>query len=440
MSAGAATTVVGIGDIALYLPSLEIDMSALIRRRIKENPLLRTALKRAFEYTQQKKVRFPAWWEDCVTMAAQAALRLLTRGTLSLADLRYLAVGTETAVDHSKPVSAYVEGMLQEAGCPVPEGISTFQVQHACAGGMISLLAVLALLTVSNRPAESGVVVCSDIARYDAASTAEITQGAGAVAMSACADPQLLEIDVATAGYSSSDVDDFFRPLGSETARVKGGYSVRCYKHAVGQALLDHCRRAGREPGEALAGADAFALHSPFMTLPVEAMTELVSRHLGLDDAASRAFLAERDLEAAVEPVALIGNIYSGALFLGLASVLFRRYQKLGDDIVGRQVLLLSYGSGNTALVVAGRVAAGAPDVIRSWTLDKVLDHSVPATFDQYDRWIGSRDEASGPDGGGAGAGAEGDGGAVPGGRFFLRGVREDGYRLYDYQRAPRSR
>ena len=440
MSAGAATTVVGIGDIALYLPSLEIDMSALIRRRIKENPLLRTALKRAFEYTQQKKVRFPAWWEDCVTMAAQAALRLLTRGTLSLADLRYLAVGTETAVDHSKPVSAYVEGMLQEAGCPVPEGISTFQVQHACAGGMISLLAVLALLTVSNRPAESGVVVCSDIARYDAASTAEITQGAGAVAMSACADPQLLEIDVATAGYSSSDVDDFFRPLGSETARVKGGYSVRCYKHAVGQALLDHCRRAGREPGEALAGADAFALHSPFMTLPVEAMTELVSRHLGLDDAASRAFLAERDLEAAVEPVALIGNIYSGALFLGLASVLFRRYQKLGDDIVGRQVLLLSYGSGNTALVVAGRVAAGAPDVIRSWTLDKVLDHSAPATFDQYDRWIGSRDEAPGPDGGGAGAGAEGDGGAVPGGRFFLRGVREDGYRLYDYRRAPRSR
>lgn len=435
MSAGAAT-VVGIGDIALYLPSLEIDMSALIRRRIKENPLLRTALKRAFEYTQQKKVRFPAWWEDCVTMAAQAALRLLTRGTLSLADLRYLAVGTETTVDHSKPVSAYVEGMLQEAGCPLPEGISTFQVQHACAGGMISLLAVLALLAATNRPAESGVVVCSDIARYDAASTAEITQGAGAVAMSACTDPQLLEIDVATAGYSSTDVDDFFRPLGSETARVKGGYSLRCYKYAVSQALLDHCRRAGREPGEVLAGADAFALHSPFVTLPVEAMTELISRHLGLDDAASRAFLAERDLEAAVEPVALIGNIYSGALFLGLASVLFRRYQRLGDDIVGRQVLLLSYGSGNTALVVAGRVAAGAPDVIRSWTLDKVLDHSVPATFGQYDRWIGSRDG----DGGAApGGGAAPDGGAVPGDRFFLRGIREDGYRLYDYQREQRS-
>lgn len=436
----AARTVVGIGDIALYLPSLEIDMSALIRRRIRENPLLRMALKRAFEYTQQKKVRFPAWWEDCATMAAQAALRLLTRGTLSLADLRYLAVGTETTVDHSKPVSAYVEGMLQDAGCPVPEGISTFQIQHACAGGMISLLAVLALLAVTNRPAESGVVVCSDIARYDAASTAELTQGAGAVAMSACVDPPLLEIDVATAGYSSSDVDDFFRPLGSDTARVKGGYSLRCYKQAVNQALLDHCRRAGREPGEVLAGTDAFALHSPFMTLPVEAMSELVTRHLGLDDAASRAFLAKRDLDAAVEPVALIGNIYSGALFLALASVLYRRYRRLGDDIVGRQVLLFSYGSGNTAVVVAGRVAAGAPDVIRSWALDEVLDHTVPATFGQYDRWIGSRDGALAPPAGAEpAAGAVSAAGAVPADRFYLRGIREDGYRLYDYQREPRS-
>jgi hydroxymethylglutaryl-CoA synthase len=435
----AATTAVGIGDIALYLPSLQIDMGALIRRRIEENPLLRMALKRAFEYTQQKKVRFPAWWEDCATMAAQAALRLLTRGTLSLADLRYLAVGTETTVDHSKPVAAYVEGMLQEAGCAVPEGISTFQIQHACAGGMISLLAVLALLALTNRPAESGVVVCSDIARYDAASTAELTQGAGAVAMSACVDPKLLEIDVATAGYSSSDVDDFFRPLGSDTARVKGGYSLKCYKRAVSQALLDHCARAGREPREVLAGTDAFALHSPFMTLPVEAMSELIGRHLGLDDAASRAFLAERDLDAAVAPVGVIGNIYSGALFLGLASVLWKRYRRLGDDIVGRQVLLCSYGSGNTAAVVAGRVAAGAPEVIRSWTLDEELDHAVPASFRQYDRWMGSPDAAPNTaDGAVPDGGAVSEDEVVPAQRFFLRGIREDGYRLYDYQRDPR--
>ena len=255
-------TVVGINDISLYLPSLQIDIGRLIRRRIEENSLLRTALKRAFDYTQQKKVRFPEWWEDCATMAAQSSLRLLTRGSLSLSDLRYLAVGTETTVDHSKPVAAYVEGMLQNAGCAVPEGISTFQTQHACAGGMISLLAVLALLSVSNRPAENGVVICSDIARYDAASTAEITQGAGAVSMSTCIDPKLLEIDVATAGYSSNDVDDFFRPIGSDTARVRGGYSMKCYKRAVSQALMDHCGRAGQEPQAVLASTDAFALHS----------------------------------------------------------------------------------------------------------------------------------------------------------------------------------
>jgi 3-hydroxy-3-methylglutaryl CoA synthase len=165
----------------------------------------------------------------------------------------------------------------------------------------------------------------------------------------------------------------------------------------------------------------------------------LIGRHLGLDQAASRAFLAERDLDAAVEPVGVIGNIYSGALFLGLASVLWKRYRRLGDDIVGRQVLLFSYGSGNTAVVVSGRVAAGAPDVIRSWTLEEELDHAVPATFGQYDRWMGAPESAPNrADGAASDDGAAGDEDVVPAKRFYLSGIRDDGYRLYDYQRNAR--
>ncbi|TVR07026.1 MAG: hydroxymethylglutaryl-CoA synthase, partial [Spirochaetaceae bacterium] len=217
-------TPVGISDLTLYVPNPVMELDSLIERRIAEEPKLERRLLRAIETTGQKSMRYPELWQDNATLSAQAAHTLLSRANRdSVSGLRYLAVGTETSVDHSKPIAAYVEGMLQGAGVPVPEQISTFQVQHACAGGTISMLSVGALLQVSGRSGESGVVICSDIARYDAPSTAEITQGAGAVAMLIETNPALIELDLQTQGYASRDVDDFFRPIGSVTAKVKGG-------------------------------------------------------------------------------------------------------------------------------------------------------------------------------------------------------------------------
>ena len=74
-------------------------------------------------------------------------------------------------------------------------------------------------------------------------------------------------------------------------------------------------------------------------------------------------------------------------------------------------------------MVVAGRVAVGAPDVIRSWALDKQLADAVPATFEQYDRWMGSPEKPAPTDE------------IVPVNQFYLKGIREDGYRLYGYNR-----
>ena len=117
----------------------------------------------------------------------------------------------------------------------------------------MALLSVASMLQTSNLPGESGIVMASDIARYDTESTAEITQGAGAVAMLVENSPKLIDLDLSTVGYYSQDVDDFFRPLGSKTAKVKGRYSMDCYLESLEGAFLDHCRRAGPEPP---AGAD----------------------------------------------------------------------------------------------------------------------------------------------------------------------------------------
>jgi len=120
---------VGISDISIYIPAPAMDLETLVERRVKLNPRLERHLERACRVTGQKLIRFPEIWEDCATLAATAAYRLLTAHPgMDLKSIRHLAVGTETGVDHAKPVSAYVQGMLQRAGLDLPSTLSSFQI------------------------------------------------------------------------------------------------------------------------------------------------------------------------------------------------------------------------------------------------------------------------------------------------------------------------
>jgi len=417
---------IGISDLRLYVPSPFMDLKVLVEQRVRLKPELSRHLERACRTTGQTGMRYPEPWEDSATMAARAAYDLLGQG-LDLQRLRHLVVGTETAVDHSKPVSAYVQGMLQRAGLRLPNALSSFQTQHACAGGTMGLLSVAGMLASGGRPADAGLVISSDVARYATESTAEVTQGAGAVAMLVERNPQLLSIDLSSVGYYSSDVDDFFRPLGSETARANGTYSMRCYWDSLQAAFVDYCARRGVKPDEELAGIDLFALHTPFRSMPETALLKLFAKVLGYDEERSRQVLAESGFAAGVDPIARIGNIYTGSLYAVLAFLLADRLRHLGDAIVGKKVLLASYGSGNTMVVFAGRVTPQAPQVMGRWNLGRVLDGARATSFEEYLAWTAGpvqpelhariMERAT-----------------LPAGSFVLAGIRKDGYREYEFK------
>ncbi|MFP4330325.1 MAG: hydroxymethylglutaryl-CoA synthase family protein [Alkalispirochaetaceae bacterium] len=421
-------TRVGIDDLALYIPAPKIDLHQLVERRGREEPRLERRLQRALQTTGQEAIRFPEPWEDSATLAAQAAHELLERGKerWDPQRVRYIAVGTETSVDMSKPIAAYVEGMLQQSGDGITNALSTFQVQHACAGGTISLLSVSALLKVAGNPEESGVVICSDIARYETPSTAEVTQGAGAVAMRVSLDPQLLDLDLRSQGYSSQDVDDFFRPLGSVTARVKGGYSVQCYHEAFEAAFDDHCARLGVEPGKRLEEIDLFVLHVPFYNMAYAGLKKLAEKKLSLSEEEATAFVEGKGFVSGIEPTTRIGNIYSGSAYMAMYFLLADEYRKHGDQIVGKELLLVSYGSGNTMSVISATVAEGAPGVIRRWNTQDVFDRARESSFDEYERWVSDNGYHQDT--------LEIDHTAAPAGTYRFVGIREDGYRLYQYQ------
>ena len=418
---------IGISDIHIYVPRSKLELEVLIKKRSEDNPRLARHLERALRVTGQKTIRFTDVWEDSATMAAQSTYGLLKdKDPVTLANLRHLVVGTESGLDHSKPLSAYVQGMVQRSGLEIPESLSSFQVQHACAGATLSLISVGGLMSVSNRSAESGLVIATDIAHYETQTTAEVTQGAGSVALLLESSPRLLELDLSTVGLCSRDVDDFFRPLGSATAKVKGRYSMEQYWANLEEAFLDHAQRIGELPSEALEATDFFVLHTPFRNMPESAMNVLLKHHLNLDEEQIREFLENRGFYRGVDPLARIGNIYSGSMYFFLASLLNDRFKEMGDKIVGKRMLLASYGSGNTMIVYSARIAEGAPEVIRGWELDRIFQSAQDADFAAYQRWaegVHDREEYENllKDV------------AVPPESFYLSGIREDGYREYAF-------
>jgi len=420
---------VGISDISLFIPPLRIDLETLVTERAKSQPDIAKRLQKAVETTGQKAIRFPQEWEDTATFAAESAKKIILQNPrFDPKTLRYLAVGTESTLDHAKPVSSYVLGMLKKSAIPVPDNISTLQTQHACAAGTLALLSVCAQIGVTGRAEERGIVINSDISRYKTFSTAEITQGAGAAAVIAEAYPRLIELDLPTIGYHSQDVDDFFRPLGQETAEVKGYYSIKCYHDALMNAFLDHCSLTGKPPAQTLEETDLFALHSPFRNMPEAGMLNLFSRYLKFDEARAKEELAKKGFYDGINPISDIGNIYTGSLFLTLGFLLQRRYRDQGNKIVGKRVLLFSYGSGNTMIAIRGRICESAPDVIEKWNFEDVLSLCRKSDFTQYTEWIERSKNGREPHI------QESD--RVPRDTFYLHAVRKDGYREYAYKNS----
>lgn len=418
---------VGISNISIFIPDQEISLQEIVSQRIREDQKWERKLTRALEVTGQESLRFPSLWEDTATLAAQAVLPLVkSMNGKEILTLRYLLAGTETTVDLSKPVSNYVLGMLEKAGYALPSSLTSFQVQHACAGATLGILSAAGLL-LTGQEHDKALVVASDISRYTAPSTAEVTQGAGAVAVLVERAPDLIELDLHTLGFYSRDVDDFFRPLDSKVAMVKGGYSVQCYNDSLIGAFQDHCDRAGVDPVEELRSVDVFALHVPYAQMPLSAMHRLLSAVLGLDEEEAGHFLAERSFQASLDATRRIGNIYSGSLYLGLAFCLTEQYRKWGEQLAGRKVLMASYGSGNTMAVVTGRICARAPQIIKSWDLQSILEGGNKADFAVYQNWLDAGQPCSACPG-------YREQQQIPLGRFYLHKIREDGYREYQFR------
>lgn len=357
---------VGIDAIALSVPRGHVDLGELAEAR-------GVPASKYLNGLGTRRMAIAAPDEDPVTLAVNAARRLFQRSGASPAEIGMCVVGTETAVDHSKPVAAFVHGQLG-----LPRACRVFEAKHACFGGTAGLLGAVDWIASGSARGRAALVVCTDIARYPLGSPGEPTQGAGAVALLVREAPRLLALEVGRTGSFARDVHDFWRPLHHKEALVDGQFSVQCYLDALAGAY-DEWRRieAADGAGEPLART---CYHVPYGK-----MARKAHRHRRMMDglteqAADESFGVE--VAPSLELPSRIGNVYTGSLYLALASLLNAEAAALA----GRRVGLFSYGSGCCAEFFAGRVSPEAAELVARLEIDAPVRDCLRMSVADYER------------------------------------------------------
>jgi hydroxymethylglutaryl-CoA synthase len=365
---------VGIDAIGLALPPLTLELAALARARNVEPSKFTEGL-------GTTRIAIPPVDEDTVTLAVRAARSALERAGVSPSEIGLCIVGTETAVDHSKPVTAFVHGLLG-----LPSACRIYETKHACYGATAGLQTALDWIRAGSARGKKALIIGSDIARYGLRTPGEPTQGAGAVALVVSESPRLVSFEAGKVGTFAHDVNDFWRPLYSKDAVVDGHYSVTCYLEALEgayRAYVEHANEPRRE-GPFSDRFAAIAYHVPYGKMAIKA-----HRHLrGIEGDADPSKSFERQVAPSLILPRLVGNIYTGSLYLALASLL----SESRDELAGRSIALFSYGSGSCAEFFSGTVQRGAQEFALESGWRKLLEAQRLIEVPEYESIMNARE------------------------------------------------
>lgn len=420
---------VGIDDLSLYVPGIYLDIRALAEARQIPYEKLSQGL-------GLQRMALPDAGEDAATMAAEAVAELIERNQIDPRRIGRLYLGTESALDGAKPTATYAIGMLQARfaaryGDDCFRQCDVLDMTFACIGAVDALLNTLDW--VAGDPHNNiGIVVASDIAKYELHSTGEYTQGAGAVAMLVKAKPRLLSIR-RVVGVATEHVHDFYKPRRerfTETPVFDGQYSNQCYQNRMAEAMADFRQRAVRagvlREGQFPALSDRWArmiFHLPYAfhakRMFVEEFVEErkakgvwekdAARYGFVEPAAAdfpdkksfekakasflksvsesalyRRFVREK-LEKAQRASQETGNLYTASIFLALMSSLECDWAE-DARLAGKRLGFVAYGSGSKAKVFEAVVQPEWSGVAARFGVFDKLHRRRAIDYEQYER------------------------------------------------------
>jgi hydroxymethylglutaryl-CoA synthase len=307
-----------------------------------------------------------------VGLAVEAAKRALLRWGGDLSQIGLIAVGTETAVDMSRPLSAWVAEKLGLLGA-----VRSYEVKHACYGGTLALRQAVEWRESGAAAGKAALVIAADVALYELEDPGEPTQGAGAVAM-VVDEARIAAVDTRSYPWSEP-VFDFWRPVGEKHPRVDGPLSLDCYKRAAESCFRGFVEDGG-DPDEFV----AVSYHVPFPKMVKKAATH-VGESLGWDEQRTAAYFSER-IDPHMGWNRATGNAYTASLWVSVAEALVGRS-------VGDRLAAFSYGSGFGAELLT--LTAGPAAAEGAWAEDVEKDFAARTTIDAA-AYVELRGERSG--------------------------------------------
>ena len=373
------------------------------------------------------KMTLPDVHQDVVVFGANALTKLILENEINLNEISRIYVGTESGIDSSKPISSYLINLMeQKFGEDTLAECDVVDFTFACIGGVDALQNCIDFVKLN--PTKKAIVVTTDFAKYDLNSTGEYTQGAGALAMLVTSNPRIIAFDENWA-TSTKGVFDFFKPYRtiSKEAITKnenndpwfdnleaeieihkdqpvfdGQYSNQCYMDRTRNAYFSFKKL--KNTTETLYNSwNSIIMHLPYSFQGRRMLSEIYAldsaekiiaeniepadyqnkiKEVGKSDQYKK-FVTEK-LQPAELASSLIGNLYTGSIFMGLLSTL-AHYYNTKQEVAGTKFGFLAYGSGSKSKVFEGTIQPEWQSALAKVKLFENLEESVEIGFETYE-------------------------------------------------------
>lgn len=374
------------------------------------------------------KMTLPDTHQDTVVFGANALTKLIIDHSIELKDIARIYVGTESAIDSSKALGSFLVALMeQKFGQNTLSECDVVDFTFACIGGVDAMQNCIDYVKLN--PTKKAIVIATDFAKYDLNSTGEYTQGAGALAMLITSNPRIIAFENHWA-TSTKGVFDFFKPyrtisktaitgnasnepwfenLESEVEIHKdqpvfdGQYSNQCYMDRTRDAYFSF-KKLKNTTETVYDSWKSIVMHLPYAFQGRRMLSEIYALDVsnttisGNEDAveyqnklkdvskseAYKEFVNEKLMPAEIAS-SLIGNLYTGSIFMGLLSTLAHFYDT-EKEISGTIFGFLAYGSGSKSKVFEGTIQPNWKSAITSVHLFETLEKSLEIDFETYEK------------------------------------------------------
>ncbi|MFV8465989.1 hydroxymethylglutaryl-CoA synthase family protein [Flavobacterium sp. LB1P62] len=410
----------GIDSISFDVAKIHLPIKTLAKARNIEPEKLEKGLGLI-------KMTLPDSHQDTVVFAANALTKLIQENNLNLNEIARIYVGTESAIDSSKPISSFLIALMeQKFGENTLSECDVVDFTFACIGGVDALQNCIDFVKLN--PAKKAIVVTTDFAKYDLNSTGEYTQGAGALAMLITSKPRIIAFDNNWA-TSTKGVFDFFKPLrtlskeeitGNKNneswfdnleAEIEihkdqpvfdGQYSNQCYMDRTRNAYFSFKKL--KNTSETIYNSwESIIMHLPYAfqgrrmlseIYALDASNKIISDNedaseyqnklKGISKSEEYQNFVNEKLMPAELASSLIGNLYTGSIFMGLLSTLAHFYDTK-KELSNSKFGFLAYGSGSKSKVFEGEIQPDWKTAIADINLFETLEESFEIDFETYE-------------------------------------------------------